>query len=152
MPGIRLFLNTFFLGIFFGSFSLYAETINFYCQQRNPRYPPNAQFLVRIYSAESRDAKSEIYYRLDSSSQSSLLSGFAKEEVYQTLLTDQHSHLYRQITIHGARFSGAGTLQLQKRNDREYRGIFYFPEGSQQLSLAWGSNIFLICKPRMPIE
>lgn len=130
---------------------LSAETLHFVCEPRNEREEPYRTFNVTIYDADTRDSTSEISYAMYSSKDAltpdsaGILAGFSRDETYSTQLTSR----YRQIKIEGGRMGLSwqrDTLQLQKRRDREYRGLFDFPEGSEQLDLGWNSTLGLECE------
>lgn len=128
-----------------------AETLHFSCHPKNKRETPYRNFSITIFNADSRDPQSEITFSIykdqfsETADDAGLLNGFAKSETYSTHVTSR----YRNITINGGYLGitwQRDTLQLQKRRGSEYRGSFYFPEGSEQLDLNWNSTLFLTCQ------
>lgn len=146
-------MRNFFLGLSLLSFTgfLSAETLHFTCAQENDRDEPYRTFDITIFDADTRDATSEISYAMypdkDASTPDSagILDGFARSETFSTQLTSR----YRQIRIEGGRMGltwERDTLQLRKRQGTRYDGLFYFPEGSDQLDLGWNSTLGLECQ------
>jgi len=145
-------MRNFLLGVFvlFTAGMLSAETLQFDCKPRRDRETPYRTFLVTIFNADSDDAQSEISYSMFPNKDAlvpdsaGILDGFSQSETYSTHLSSR----YRNITIESGILGFSwqrDTLQLQKRRDTLYRGLFSFPEGSEQLDLGWNSTLSLEC-------
>lgn len=145
-------MRNFLLGVFVLSTAgvLSAETLQFDCKPRRDRETPYRTFLVTIFNADSDEAQSEVSYSMYPHNDSlvpdsaGILSGFSESETYSTHLTSR----YRNIDITGGNLGitwRRDTLQLQKRRGTLYRGLFNFPEGSEQLDLGWNSTLTLNC-------
>ncbi len=145
--------TTLALACFFtlGIYQAHTENLHFVCNPRNERETPYRTFNVTVFNADTREAESEISYDLFPNKDATypdsagLLDGFARSETYSTQVTSR----YRMIRIEGGRFGitwQRDVLQLQKIHGTEYRGLFEFPEGSDQLELPWNSTLVLLCQ------
>ena len=144
-------MKVFGLLIFLSLGSLSAETLHLACEPKDEKEKPYRTFHVTIFEADSRDPQSETSFasydhqEADIANSAGIVNGFSQSETYSTHVSSR----YRNITLQGGILGFTwqrDTLQLQKKRGSEYRGSFYFPEGSEQLDLPWNSNLILICE------
>jgi hypothetical protein len=135
----------------FAATNLFAEDLHFSCIPHRENERPYRTFEVSILNADTNNSQSEVSFQKFPSKNdpnadaAGIVDGFDADEVYSTQIT---SH-YRMIRISGGKYLSGGrrdVLQLQKRHGTQYKGSYEFPEGSDQLDLAWGSTLVLDCE------